>query len=92
MNIYNRYLYNINSIDKRIGTSHMQVPGHDGKFGFGGPCLTKDCKALISYSKELNKPMTILKQVIETNNKIRTTYDTLSEREIEQNVNYNDEK
>jgi hypothetical protein len=36
--------------------------------------------------------MTILKQVIETNNKIWTTYETLSEREIEQNVNYNDEK
>ena len=70
----------------------MQVPGHDGKFGFGGPCLPKDCKALISYSKELNKPMTILNQVIETNNKIRKTYENLSEREIEQNVNYNDDK
>ena len=80
------------SIDKRIGDSHMQVPGHDGKFGFGGPCLPKDCNALISYSKELNKPMTILNQVIETNNKIRKTYETLSEREIEQNVNYNDDK
>ena len=83
---------NIISIDKRIGASHMQVPGHDGKFGFGGPCLPKDCKALISYSKELNKPLMILNQAIETNNKIRKSYDTLSEREIEQNVNYNDNK
>ena len=24
------------SIDKRIGDSHMDVPGHDGRFGFGG--------------------------------------------------------
>ena len=70
----------------------MQVPGHDGRLGFGGSCFPKDCKALISYSKELNKPMTILNQVIETNNKIRKTYETLTEREIEQNVNYNDDK
>ena len=85
-------IVDIISTDKRIGDSHMQVPGHDEKFGFGGPCLPKDAKALISYSKELNKPMTILNQVIETNNKIRKTYETLSEREIEQNVNYNDDK
>ena len=78
--------------DSRIGNSHMQVPGHDGRLGFGGSCFPKDCKALISYSKELNKPMTILNQVIETNNKIRKTYETLTEREIEQNVNYNDDK
>ena len=80
------------SSDKRIGASHMQAPGHDGKFGFGGPCLHKDCQALFSYSKELKKPMTLLKQVIETNNAIRNSYETLSNREIEQNVNYNDNK
>lgn len=80
------------SFDKRIGDSHMQVPGHDGKFGFGGPCLPKDCNALFSFSKKIQKPMTILNQVIKTNNKIRKNYEALGEREIEQNVNYNDEK
>ena len=24
------------------GHSHMNVPGHDGKFGFGGSCFPKD--------------------------------------------------
>ena len=70
----------------------MQAPGHDGKFGFGGPCLSKDCQALLAYSKEINKPMTLLKQVIETNNIIRNSYESLSDREIEQNVNYKDNK
>lgn len=80
------------SSDKRIGASHMQAPGHDGKFGFGGPCLPKDCQALFAYSKEIKKPMTLLKQVIETNNIIRNSYESLSDREIEQNVNYKDNK
>ena len=80
------------SFDKRIGASHMQVPGHDGKFGFGGPCLPKDCRALFTYSKDINKPMTLLKQVIEINNSIRDGYKDLSDREIDQNVNYKDDK
>ena len=80
------------SSDKRIGASHMQAPGHDGKFGFGGPCFPKDCQALFAYSKEIKKPMTLLKQVIETNNIIRNSYESLSDREIEQNVNYKDNK
>ena len=80
------------SSDTRIGSSHMQVPGHDGRFGFGGPCLPKDCQALFTYSKDINKPMTLLKQVIETNNIIRNSYETLSDREIEQNVKYKDNK
>ena len=27
--------------DGRIGHSHLGVPGHDGKFGFGGSCFPK---------------------------------------------------
>ena len=34
------------SIDPRIGRSHTQVPGPDGKFGWGGHCLPKDISAL----------------------------------------------
>jgi len=33
--------------DPRIGDSHMQVPGTDGKQGFGGHCFPKDTNALI---------------------------------------------
>lgn len=32
--------------DSRIGNSHTAVPGHDGKFGFGGTCLPKDTLSL----------------------------------------------
>ena len=34
-------LINIISRDSRIGNSHMNVPGHDGKKGFGGACFPK---------------------------------------------------
>ena len=36
--------------DERIGHSHTQVPGPDGKFGFGGHCLPKDMAALRSVA------------------------------------------
>jgi len=29
-----------------MGTHHFDVPGHDGKRGFGGACFPKDTKAL----------------------------------------------
>ena len=38
--------------DHRIGTSHLDVPGPDGQFGFGGHCFPKDMKALISIQKD----------------------------------------
>jgi len=34
--------------DRDIGGSHYNVPGHDGKFGFGGKCLPKDLSHLSS--------------------------------------------
>ena len=39
--------------DPRIGKSHMQVPGPDGKKGFGGHCFPKDTNALIYYAKNV---------------------------------------
>ena len=33
--------------DPRVGSSHTNVPGHDGKRGYGGTCLPKDLKALV---------------------------------------------
>ena len=38
--------------DSRIADSHLNVPGHDGKFGYGGTCFPKDVSALLSYSKK----------------------------------------
>ena len=77
------------SNDKRIGNSHMNVPGHDGKNGFGGACFPKDTFALCKYADELELPLKVLKSVIEKNNCIRSKYEDLDDREIEQNINFN---
>ena len=39
--------------DGRIGDSHLNVPGHDGKLGYGGTCFPKDVNALLSFSKNM---------------------------------------
>ena len=46
--------------DKRIGNSHMDVPCHDGRLGFGGACLPKDSNAFLYYSESLGQPFNIL--------------------------------
>ena len=76
------------SSDKRIGESHMDVPGADGKLGFGGACFPKDTFALLNLSTRINSEFSVLKEVIKVNNKIRTKYDSLDEREKEQGVNF----
>ena len=84
----------INAIskDKRIGSSHMDVPGPDGRYGFGGPCFPKDVRALIEYSKEIGNELSLLKKANNINNNIRAQYNDLTAREIEQNINYSVEK
>tara|TARA_B100001093_G_C26645752_1_gene935222 strand:+ start:108 stop:980 length:873 start_codon:yes stop_codon:yes gene_type:complete len=74
--------------DKRVGNSHMQVPGPDGKLGFGGPCFPKDTKALLQYSKDIGEPLKLLEKCISLNNNIRSQYDSISKREAEQNINF----
>ena len=76
------------SIDKRVGSSHMQVPGFDGKFGYGGACFPKDSKALIKYSEQIGSPFNLLQKSNQVNDRIRRKYTSLSDREIDQNVNY----
>ena len=74
--------------DKRIGNSHMQVPGPDGKLGFGGACFPKDTQALLQYSKDVDEPLKLLEKCISVNNNIRRQYNSLSKREAEQNINF----
>ena len=78
------------SRDKRIGKSHMSVPGHDGRKGFGGACFPKDSMALVKYAEENNTELNLLKTAIKTNNKIRSKYNELDSRELEQNVSFDD--
>lgn len=57
-------------LDSRIGRSHTSV-FKDAK-GYGGKCLPKDMSALISEAEKVNYTPTLLKAVVDTNEKIRS--------------------
>ncbi len=78
------------SKDSRIGESHMSVPGHDGRKGFGGACFPKDSLALIKFAKTMNVDLKALISTVKINNKIRSEYTDLDSRESEQNVSFDD--
>ena len=61
--------------DGRIGHSHVNVPGHDGKLGFGGSCFPKDVQAIINYGESLGLNMNTLKGVWDTNLEVRPERD-----------------
>jgi len=61
--------------DGRVGNSHMNVPGHDGKFGFGGSCFPKDIQALIHFGESLGLNMNTLKGAWNTNLEVRPDRD-----------------
>ena len=62
-------------LDKRIGNSHFNVPGPDGKIGFGGSCLPKDLKAMINLFKSQKINSEILESVWNKNLKVRKEND-----------------
>ncbi len=61
--------------DGRVGHSHMNVPGPDGKFGFGGSCFPKDIQALINFGESLGLNMNTLKGAWNTNLEVRPERD-----------------
>jgi len=61
--------------DERIGDTHLNVPGPDGDFGYGGHCFPKDVKALISLAHDLNVSPRILTATECKNNDVRTNRD-----------------
>ena len=61
--------------DERIGYSHLNVPGPDGDFGYGGHCFPKDVKALISLAHSLNISPKMLIATDEKNNQVRKNRD-----------------
>ena len=85
-------LVNAIARDARIGPTHLDVPGHDGRKGYGGACFPKDTNAFYNYSNKINKPFTLLKKSIDINNEIRSIYDDATDREKEQNINFNKQK
>lgn len=61
--------------DPRIGNSHTQVPGHDGKRGFGGSCFPKDINAIVEFSKMFGVDMNVLEAAWKTNLRVRPEQD-----------------
>ena len=61
--------------DGRIGHSHLGVPGHDGRYGFGGSCFPKDIQALINFGESVGVEMDVLKGAWKTNLKVRPEQD-----------------
>jgi len=61
--------------DGRIGHSHLGVPGHDGKYGFGGSCFPKDIQAMIDFAETFGLNPTVLKGAWEKNLQVRPEQD-----------------
>jgi nucleotide sugar dehydrogenase len=61
--------------DGRVGDSHLQVPGPDGKKGFGGSCFPKDINAFITFTNSIGLDLKVLKGAWETNLNIRPEKD-----------------
>lgn len=61
--------------DGRIGTSHYEVPGHDGDYGYGGTCFPKDINSLIHVMEENGIDPLLLKASWEQNKRIRKNWD-----------------
>lgn len=54
--------------DSRLGNTHWDVPGPDGKFGFGGACFPKDVAAICEQAIDVGMSLELLERV-ETINK-----------------------
>jgi len=48
-------------LDSRIGKTHLNVPGPDGEYGYGGSCFPKDISALIKIFEENNVSSAVIK-------------------------------
>ena len=62
-------------LDPRVGGSHNDVPGFDGKLGFDGSCFPKDLQAIIYFSDKLGVDTKVLKAAWATNLEVRPKED-----------------
>ena len=60
-------------MDRRIGSSHLQVPGPDGSFGFGGACFPKDTSAMLKFAEQHNVALNVLDAAVKKNTILRLT-------------------
>ena len=55
------------TLDPRIGPDHTQVPGPDGKYGWGGHCFPKDTSELIVFANNNGVKLTTLEAAVDSN-------------------------
>ena len=53
-----------------INDTHTHIPGHDGKFGYGGKCFPKDISAFNKFNKNTMFGE-LLQMIIKLNDKYR---------------------
>ena len=53
--------------DERIGQSHSFVPGHDGRYGYGGTCFPKDTNSLLYEMNKSGMKSYIVNATVERN-------------------------
>ena len=63
------------AVDGRIGETHMDVPGPDGKLGYGGTCFPKDVNALLVFADKHNVDLNTIKGGWVTNLQVRPEKD-----------------
>ena len=68
--------------DPRLGELHWEVPGHDGRFGFGGKCFPKDLRGMISLLDEKEIDASLLKVVQASNLNTRKEEDQCQQDSI----------
>lgn len=71
-------LVKVFSADKRVGNTHLSVPGPDGDTGFGGKCFPKDLNAFIAWSNKLGTVNNVMKAAWNTNLSVRKNKDWLN--------------
>lgn len=70
----------LGALDRRIAYSHLDVPGPDGSFGFGGHCFPKDINNLRRVCAELGTGERLFSATIERNDEIREDKDWLDQK------------
>lgn len=58
-------------LDPRISRSHLSVPGHDGKQGFGGSCFPKDLNGTKFLANKYNTKEKMFTSVLDRNVEVR---------------------
>lgn len=62
-------------LEPRLGESHMDVPGHDGKMGFGGKCLPKETKGMSYLQESEGLDNSVLLHILKRNYELRGSED-----------------